>query len=122
MELFNGSPKPRASMGTETRCKTPKDNIDLDMAAARRLGYGCHYGHFKADHPYTKDDNEARLAAKPKRAPQERPVYEIVCRGCGKTFTSPNRLRKYCDDRCKSKTDGAKQRAKLSKKQMEVQQ
>lgn len=27
------------------------DNIEKDVIAAMELGYGVHYGHYKADHP-----------------------------------------------------------------------
>ena len=42
------------------------DNIDLDMIAADRLGYGVQYGRFKADHPFTKEANEPFLSGKKK--------------------------------------------------------
>lgn len=112
--------KPLTNLGRETR-QQPQDNLSMDVLDAERLGYGCRYGHYKADHPYTKEANEARLAAKPKKQPKPRQVYEFFCRGCGQKFTTTNSLRKYCSDGCKSKKDGAKYRAKREKKQMEVQ-
>lgn len=111
MEVFSGAKKPLASMGTETRRKRPKDNLDLDVEDAERLGYGCHYGRFKADHPNTKDANEARLYPK-KKQPQEqlrvRTVYEKVCPVCGKKFTTTWVSKKYCDDLCKQRSDSKK--------------
>ena len=32
-----------------------KDNLELDSRMAMDLGYGVHYGRFKADHPHTMD-------------------------------------------------------------------
>lgn len=113
MEAFDGTKKPLASMGRETRRRRPKDNIDLDMEDAERLGYGVHYGHYKADHPNTKEANEARLYPNKKQQPQQeqlrvRKVYENVCPVCGKKFTTYNRLRVYCDDLCKYRNDSKK--------------
>ena len=108
MEAFDGSKKPLASMGRETRRRRPKDNIDLDMEAAERLGYGPHYGHYKADHPHTKDANEARLYPKKKQEKPARKVWEKVCPVCGKKFTTTAVVRVYCDDSCKEKHDSKK--------------
>lgn len=121
MKAFNGKKKPLASMSKETRRRRPKDNIDLDMEDAERLGYGVQYGRFKADHPYTKEAHEAKLYPK-KKQPQEeqlqvRKVYEKVCPVCGKKFTTPVIARVYCDDRCKWKNDGIRYRAAHPPKQ-----
>ena len=92
------------------------DNINLDVMDAKRLGYGAHYGHFKADHPYTKDANEARLEQMQQPA-RVRPVYEFVCRGCGKKFTTRNKKRRYCSDVCKTKKNSADYRARSNEKE-----
>lgn len=84
----------------------PKDNLDLDVGDALRLGYGCHYGNFKADHPETREANEARLK-KPKPQTKLHPLFEVCCAGCGKKFTTDNPRRRYCDDTCKIKRDSA---------------
>lgn len=89
------------------------DNIDLDMQDAERLGYGPHYGHFKADHPFTKEANESRLNNKKKG--QTKMVYVFSCSTCGKEFTTPNKSRKYCCDKCKNKRDRHTLRAKSAK-------
>jgi hypothetical protein len=96
----------------------PTDNLDLDVRDALRLGYGCHYGDFKADHPYTAAANEARLA-KMKKKPKPRPVYEVYCAGCGKKFTTANKRRRYCADTCKVRRDSAhyRQLAKTKKEE-----
>ena len=96
----------------------PLDNIDLDVIDAQALGYGCHYGDFKADHPFTKDANEARLA-KPKRKPQPHKVYEFYCRGCGAKFTTENKKRRYCTDACKKIKENTNYQAKQAEKKKE---
>lgn len=87
------------------------DNIDLDVIDADRLGYGPHYGHFKVDHPYTKDANEERLTGK-KEKQKEKPTEKKIriktlhpktCPVCAKQFTTTNKLKKYCCPQCKSK-------------------
>lgn len=77
------------------------DNIDLDVIDADRLGYGPHYGHFKVDHPYTKEKNEPRLAAGGKKKERTKKVYVLNCATCGAEFTTGNKNRRYCDDKCK---------------------
>jgi hypothetical protein len=91
----------------------PRDNLDLDVMDALAQGYGCQYGRFKADHPFTKDANEARLAPKPKTKPaKEKPAkkkpprprlrkYTIVCKCCGNQFVSTSKGRVYCSPACK---------------------
>lgn len=116
MEVYTNAKKPRASVGRETSRRRPKDNIDLDMEDAERLGYGCQYGRFKAAHPHTKAANEDRLHPKKKKQEQQvqpdRQVYENVCPVCGKKFTTANPRRAYCSDDCKRKK---RQQAKQQK-------
>lgn len=88
----------------------PRDNIDLDVMDAERLGYGPHYGYYKVDHPLTKDANEARLAAK-RNQPKPRPVYEFACRVCGTRFITTNKKRRHCCADCKKKKENAQDRA-----------
>ena len=77
------------------------DNIDLDVIDADRLGYGPHYGHFKADHPYTKEANEPRLRKNQKPAPPKK-MYELKCHTCGALFEAKSPYRRYCCSKCKS--------------------
>lgn len=113
MEVFTGAKKPASSMGRETRRRRPKDNIDLDMEDAERLGYGVHYGKFKADHPNTMEAHESRLYPRKKKKTEEeqlqaRKVYEKVCPVCSKKFTTTLNRRIYCSDVCKTKSDNKK--------------
>lgn len=82
------------------------DNIDLDMRDADRLGYGVQYGRYKADHPFTKDANEARISGKQGTQPAKqyisiKRVHEKTCPICRKKFTTTTKLKKYCCERCR---------------------
>lgn len=110
----NRKREPLTRLAVEKKTKA-KDNLTLDVLDAERLGYGPHYGHFKADHPQTAEANRARLGGKPKRDPQPKKVYEFVCMGCGRKFTTTSCKRRYCEDNCKSKYNGAKYRATHAK-------
>lgn len=79
-------------------------NLDKDIAMAEQLGYGPHYGAYKADHPCTREPGPD-----PEIVPvtPEKDVYEAVCPICGKSFEKAHALQMYCCQRCK---DVAKQR------------
>lgn len=73
------------------------DNIERDVVAAMRLGYGVHYGRYKADHPHTKIEPE----------PEEIDVSDIKfisCGYCGKQFSpfleGRSHNSKYCSREC----------------------
>lgn len=91
----------------------PRDNLTLDAMDAERAGMT--YGKYKAQHPNTKDENEARLKESSKRT-QPRAHYVFYCRGCGEKFITTNARRKYCSDECKKTKDGEKYRAFKSQK------
>jgi ribosomal protein L37AE/L43A len=88
------------------------DNIDLDMIDADRLGYGVQYGRFKADHPFTKEANEPRLAGRKQIKECVKKVYVFNCPTCGEEFTTTNKNRVYCCDKCKIKKNNAFYKAK----------
>ena len=73
------------------------DNLDRDVIRAERLGYGCHYGQYKADHPYTRVE-EAEEEIPPKNEKQK------TCAHCGVTyypsFAGRSHGSKYCSERC----------------------
>jgi endogenous inhibitor of DNA gyrase (YacG/DUF329 family) len=94
----------RGRFGSEKTAQpaTPKTLLDYDMQRANALGYGCHYGDYKADHPNTRGEFE-RLTEKTRRADPS--VKPQICPHCGKEFTrtrGQNR-RKYCSDECQSR-------------------
>ena len=107
--------KQQERLGSARR-RAPQDNLDLDVMDALAQGYGCQYGRFKADHPFTKDANEERLAPKPKAppaptkktAPKKPPRprirnYTLVCKCCGNQFISASKGRVYCSSTCRHK-------------------
>lgn len=69
-----------------------EDNLTRDMREAKRLGYGVHYGKYKADHPHTKEPEP------PKTDPGK---IITTCPCCGEQFvqTTP-RPKKYCSEYC----------------------
>lgn len=72
------------------------DNIERDVIAAMKLGYGVHYGAYKADYPNTKDA-EINLD-------ELDPDQIRICRGCGKRFglTDRSSRKLYCSDECRA--------------------
>ena len=71
------------------------DNLDLDVRRAQLLGYGIHYGRYKADHPNTK-----QYETEPPE-PQDS-LKTRVCPVCGNRFPIGKRqcCRRYCSDEC----------------------
>ena len=70
------------------------DNLDRDIREAKRLGYGVHYGHYKADHPHTADLSEETPA----------PKFPIIrCKHCGREFEQIHKNRQYCSEECKER-------------------
>lgn len=93
------------------------DNLALDAMAAQALGYGCHYGAYKADHPHTYAEREAAgVFDKPKRRQKG---YDRICAYCGRYFVGKVRTAKYCSDICKSAANGAAARARHKAKKEE---
>ena len=71
------------------------DNIEKDVAAALRLGYGCRYGRYKVDYPHTA----VRIVeAVPEPEDDEPPRY---CRHCGKEFSPNTGHQIFCTDECR---------------------
>ena len=68
-----------------------KDNLDMDSKRALELGYGVHYGRYKADHPHTMD-----LPAGSVKSP---PVAK--CLSCGEEFVKNRKDRMFCCDDCR---------------------
>ena len=85
------------------------DNLSRDILRAKALGYGCHYGKYKADHPTTapvKHQEEKEL---------DIPIK--ICRFCGQEFTdgTRNANSRYCNVECYRKANA--QRNKLKAQQ-----
>ena len=73
------------------------DNITRDVMAAERLGYGCHYGRYKADHPHTKEDYEEFAAARDAKAGAG---MQKACAECGSIFHAKCERNIYCCKEC----------------------
>lgn len=88
--------------------KRKLDNIERDVIQAERLGYGCHYGRYKADYPYTREEEE--------EIPEDAPTR--ICEHCGEPFCmiGASHLRKYCSYECCQKA-ARKQAANRRKKE-----
>ena len=71
------------------------DNLDLDVRRAQLLGYGIHYGRYKADHPNTK-----QYETEPPE-PQDS-LKTRVCPVCGNRFkiVKQHGRKRYCSDEC----------------------
>lgn len=70
------------------------DNLDKDVAMAMKLGYGVHYGRYKADYPHTREKEPEVILDESKFG---------TCLNCGRRFSKVGRgYRKvYCDDVCR---------------------
>lgn len=77
--------------------KRKPDNLDLDVRRAELLGYGPHYGRYKADYPKTKPDI----------VPDD--LNTQACPVCGTRFR-PRKKQKYCCERCRQAAYLAKQK------------
>ena len=87
------------------------DNLDRDVIRAERLGYGCHYGRYKADHPHTRVE-DAHPA--PIIEVQELPNTLKPCKFCGKMFDPEDlgytKARMFCSDECQYESDRIRSR------------
>lgn len=83
--------------------KRELDNIERDVVNAMALGYGVHYGNYKADYPNTRDmEPEIIVETKP-------------CLYCGKPIQLINgndRRKRFCNDDCR---DGYNSRQRFLK-------
>lgn len=81
------------------------DNLARDVRMAEKLGYGCHYGWYKADHPHTADLTDEEILGLPVKGKKKKPVAKgpemTVCRWCGKSFPTSRHGRQYCNDDCR---------------------
>ena len=68
------------------------DRLEMDSILMEKMGYGIHYGKYKADHPHTEE-----LA----HFLQGKPEEKKSCAFCGKEFKSNDRRKIYCNDDCK---------------------
>ena len=78
--------------------KRKLDNLERDVVAAMRLGYGVHYGAYKADHPHTRDCSPIE-GHKPALEAEK----DVCCALCGKEFLRTYGGQKYCSEECREK-------------------
>lgn len=81
------------------------DNLARDVALAEKLGYGCHYGRFKAVYPNTMDKSIEEIlgtgkGSMPKAPPRKEPQMR-KCKNCGKEFPAGPYEKIYCNDDCR---------------------
>jgi hypothetical protein len=81
------------------------DHLSRDVLEAERLGYGCRYGDFKTDHPYTHYEGEDR------EPEQEHGTVLKNCQHCGKEFyaTAQQSNKLYCSEECRIKHNNEKE-------------
>lgn len=84
------------------------DNLSRDMIRAKALGYGVHYGKYKADHP------GPTVITRPEV--QEEEIK--ICAYCGEPFSLIGRSRrsKYCSNTCFSVSNKKRAREKAREK------
>ena len=80
------------------------DNLAKDVREAMRLGYGVHYGRYKADHPCTADHSAE---------PPEQKFPTIRCRCCGKEFEQTHKNLRFCSDECRAKNQEERRQQRL---------
>ena len=104
----------RARFGSPRRTpKKPQTLLDYDMQQCEALGYGCHYGNYKADHPNTRAEFERLTDAPPPKKQVDPGRYERTCVQCGKTFYLSNKTRVlYCSPDCRLKANSEREKAK----------
>lgn len=83
------------------------DNLELDSRRAMELGYGVHYGRYKADHPHTAEDDEDEEVLWE--------GYENECFNCGTIFRTTRRDKVYCCEECRLR-HGKKEKKKRPKR------
>ena len=83
--------------------RKPSDHVEYDVMRANELGYGPHYGKYKADHPDTLAEFEALTGPKVQKVDPMKAIR--TCPHCGEKFvvTATNRNKTYCSDNCRIK-------------------
>lgn len=116
----------------ERRPRRPQnlDNLTMDAMAAQAAGMS--YGKYKAQHPETREENDANRAAwvaedkkrrgekraqatESKAGKPPRQIYRKTCPVCGTVFETTVPGKKYCGGPCKDKVNNARSRARWAK-------
>ena len=85
------------------------DNLSRDVKRAAQLGYGVHYGRYKAEHPFAKGHLEDTV---PEQKHQTR-----ICKECGKEFIPHRKNQCFCEEKCRVKYHNRKAARKSARKQ-----
>lgn len=104
-EVFSAARPAAANFAAEKprKRRKPIDKLEYDVIQAERLGYGCHYGRYKADHPKTQAEYETQHGKPAQKVDNRRVVRS--CLRCGAQFTvgSTHANKMYCCDDCRIK-------------------
>lgn len=119
-DIFSAAQPAAANFAAENRKKKrkPQDHLEYDVIQAEALGYGCHYGAYKADHPETLEKFEAETGVvQVKKVDTDR--KERKCPQCGATFYTKGLAgyKIYCCDECRQQASAERERerAKVQK-------
>lgn len=86
------------------------DHIEYDVMRSNELGYGPHYGKYKADHPDTRAEFESLTGGEPQKIDSFKTVKQ--CPAYGEKFiinkTNANKI--YCCDDCRRNAEYDRQR------------
>lgn len=106
--VFSTAQPAAANFAAENRKKKrkPQDHLEYDVMRAEALGYGCHYGKYKADHPETRAEFETTTGLLPIITPAHpKNEQERFCLFCGRPFEVKYQTdgKVYCCDDCRQK-------------------
>lgn len=110
--VFSTATPAAANFAAENRKKKhkPQDHLEYDAMQAEALGYGCHYGEYKADHPDTRAEWESLTGGEPQKIDSFKTVKQ--CPACGEKFivNKTNASKIYCCDDCRRNAEYDRQR------------
>lgn len=116
--VFSASQPAVANFAAEKRKKKhkPQDHLEYDVMRAEALGYGCHYGAYKADRPETRADFEADTGIVEIKKVDTSKV-EKKCQHCGGVFYAGGLGTKkvYCSDECRQRANDERERERIKK-------
>ena len=113
--VFSGAIPAAANFAAEKpkKKRKPTDHLEYDVMQAEALGYGCHYGAYKADHQETRADFEADTGMVEVKKVDTSKV-EKKCLHCGGVFYTSGLASKkvYCCDECRLKANAEREAAR----------
>lgn len=97
-----------AAEKTTRKRRKPQDHLEYDVMRAEALGYGCHYGKYKAAHPETQAEFERLNGPKQEKVDQQKKMRTCPCCGVKFFVSGTNKNKTYCSDDCRQKTQQAR--------------